>query len=392
MERPPSCIPVSLDIAKIRYRIQIWSRKNQVSLQLHATLPIEMLALRRRLLFDGQRWIVRPCGSRQLLRNTTSSRLSSTQSPNEKQDTLLHPYVQGDHTHFGYVQVPIDAKEEHVRHVFENVADSYDVMNDLMSGGLHRVWKDHLLHVSSVGPIATTVRRICLQPRNPAAPPAPVSPLDEGSIEGDRMFKILDVAGGTGDVAFRFVEAAGCLERSKSSGLDPIQITVCDINQEMLRVGEQRARKRYGNAVLDSSRALCFRQGNAQSLHELDDNSFDLYTIAFGLRNVTDVDKALHEAWRVLKPGGRFLCLEFSQVTNPLLRNLYDQYSFSVIPALGDVVAGDRASYQYLVESIRKFPNQQELLERLQRAGFQKCQFTNLTFGVVALHEGWKPL
>jgi 2-methoxy-6-polyprenyl-1,4-benzoquinol methylase len=366
-----------------------------------------MFVAPRRLVVDGQRWIVRTCGSRQLSR-AAASRLSSTQSPNEKQS--LHPYVQGDHTHFGFTQVPTDAKEEHVRHVFENVANSYDIMNDLMSGGLHRVWKDHLLQVSSVGPIATTVRRMCLQPHNPApvAPldkgstegdrmfnkhnPAPVAPLDKGSTEGDRMFKILDVAGGTGDVAFRFVEAAGCLERSKSSGLDPIQITVCDINQEMLRVGEQRARKHYGNAVLDSSRALCFRQGNAQSLHELDDNSFDLYTIAFGLRNVTDVDKALHEAWRVLKPGGRFLCLEFSQVTNPLLRNFYDQYSFSVIPALGDVVAGDRASYQYLVESIRKFPNQQELLERLQRAGFQKCQFTNLTFGVVALHEGWKPL
>ena len=192
-------------------------------------------------------------------------------------------------------------------------------------------------------------------------------------------------------VAFRFVDAANAVERAKSSGTDNVTITVCDINTEMLRVGERRARDRFGNAILDQSRALEFVQGNAQDLH-FEDNTFDLYTIAFGLRNVTDVDAALREACRVLKPGGRFMCLEFSQLPHPLLQSLYDTYSFQIIPALGEFVANDRASYQYLVESIRKFSDQETLVARMQQAGMEQVQYTNLTGGIVAIHEGWKPI
>ena len=160
----------------------------------------------------------------------------------------------------------------------------------------------------------------------------------------------------------------------------------------MLRVGEQRAVARYGRDVMDTSHALEFVQGNAQQLENIDDCSFDLYTIAFGLRNVTNVDAALQEAHRVLKPGGRFMCLEFSQVPNDYFRAIYDMYSFSVIPAMGELVAGDRDSYQYLVESIRKFSNQDELIQRMKQASLQSCKYTNWTGGIVALHQGWKSL
>lgn len=278
------------------------------------------------------------------------------------------PYIQGDQTHFGFESVGVSEKEGRVREVFESVADSYDVMNDLMSAGIHRYWKDYLLDISAVASMAQTVRR----------------------FPGSEL-RILDVAGGTGDVAFRFVEAAGCLERSKSSGPDCVSVTVCDINPEMLRVGEKRAREKFGSSLIDESKGLSFVEGNAQSL-QFADNSFDLYTIAFGLRNVTDVDMGLREAHRVLKPGGRFMCLEFSQIPNPVLRQIYDTYSFNVIPGLGELVANDRASYQYLVESIRKFSNQQELISRMRAAGFQETKYTNLTGGIVAIHEGWKPL
>lgn len=296
---------------------------------------------------------------------SSTSSLASSTTGNPPQD-----YVQGSTTHFGFENVPISEKESKVRNVFENVAESYDVMNDLMSGGLHRYWKDELLSMTGVGPICQALRS---------------NTLDKGE------FSILDVAGGTGDVAFRFLEAAGCPERAKSSGKDPINVTVCDINPEMLKVGERRARTRYGNAVLEQSQALTFKEGNAQYL-PFEDNSFDLYTIAFGLRNVTDVDMALRDALRVLKPGGRFLCLEFSHVTNPAFAAVYDAYSFNVIPAVGEMVANDRDSYQYLVESIRKFCNQDELKSRLDKAGFTNTKYTNMTQGVVAVHEGWKPL
>jgi len=278
------------------------------------------------------------------------------------------PYIQGDETHFGFESVGINDKEGRVREVFESVADSYDVMNDLMSGGIHRYWKDYLLDISAVASMAKAVRRF-----------------------PGKELRILDVAGGTGDVAFRFIDVAECAERSKSSGEDCISVTVCDINPEMLRVGEKRARERFGSSLIDESKSLSFVEGNAQSL-QFADNSFDLYTIAFGLRNVTDVDMALREACRVLKPGGRFMCLEFSQIPDPILRQIYDTYSFHVIPGMGELVANDRASYQYLVESIRKFSNQEELISRMNEAGLQETKYTNLTSGIVAIHEGWKPL
>ena len=319
-------------------------------------------------------------------------------SATTEQSTSFRPYIDNNSstTHFGYQEVPITEKEEHVKHVFENVADSYDVMNDLMSGGLHRAWKDYLLQTSSVETIASVVRRIQSQQDNSTLHKAEIlqhnEELQKDTPPPQPAFQILDVAGGTGDISFRFLEAAGCVERSKSSGIDPIRITVCDINKEMLRVGEQRAVQRYGHNVIQQTKSLQFVEGNAQNLHQFSENTFDIYTIAFGLRNVTDVDLAIQEAHRVLKPGGRFMCLEFSQVPNQFLRTIYDTYSFHVIPAIGDLVANDRHSYQYLVESIRKFPNQEELLRRIDRVGFQLSTYTNMTGGIVALHEGWKPI
>jgi ubiquinone/menaquinone biosynthesis methyltransferase len=324
-----------------------------------------------------------------ILSSSSSSRfVSSTIIENKDTEPEIRPYIESNAstTHFGYQQVPITEKEQHVKHVFENVADSYDVMNDLMSGGLHRAWKDHLLEISQVETISSVVRRV------PTMEQAQRSSSEPLRHQETRTFKILDVAGGTGDIAFRFLDAAGCVERAKSSGVDLIQITVCDINTEMLRVGEQRATQIYGRNVMDQTKALQFVEGNAQNLYQFADNTFDMYTIAFGLRNVTDVDLALQEAYRVLKPGGRFMCLEFSQVPNQFLRAIYDSYSFNIIPTIGAVVANDRHSYQYLVESIRKFPNQEELLHRINQRGFQMSKYTNLTGGIVALHEGWKPI
>jgi ubiquinone/menaquinone biosynthesis methyltransferase len=285
----------------------------------------------------------------------------------------------GQSTHFGFEDVKVEDKEKLVRGVFDNVAESYDVMNDLMSGGIHRVWKDYFVQSTCVESLARAVRR-----------GSATSPATSGDSRSSEL-RILDVAGGTGDIAFRMIDAMQCEERSKSSGQDPVSVTVCDINTEMLRVGQRRARERYGSSLLDDTKALSFVEGNAQSLDKLQDNSFDLYTIAFGLRNVTDVDMALCEALRVLKPGGRFMCLEFSQVPSPILHKIYDVYSFSVIPAIGEMVANDRPSYQYLVESIRKFSDQETLVQRMQDAGFQCSKYTNLTGGIVAIHEGWKP-
>lgn len=326
--------------------------------------------------------------------NTLSTTTSTSSSP-------------PDTTHFGFANVPRHEKEGKVREVFANVADSYDVMNDFMSGGLHRYWKDYLVERTAVSSIVSLLLQQ-QQQQQQAQPPH--------DAESSKL-KILDVAGGTGDISFRFMDAAMTAVTESSSNSNssniPIAITVCDINTEMLRVGEQRARDRYGsshvvgrqeqnnkqegsntttNNTENDNKPLRFVEGNAQQLDQFADNTYDLYTIAFGLRNVTDIDHALTEAYRVLKPGGRYMCLEFSQVPDPLLRTIYDQYSFTVIPELGHYVAQDRASYQYLVESIRKFSTQDELLHRMQRAGFssQHTHYINLTGGIVAIHEGWK--
>ena len=245
-------------------------------------------------------------------------------------------------THFGYRDVPLEDKQGLVDDVFHSVAKRYDLMNDLMSGGLHRAWKDAL--VTAVNP-----------------------------PKGDRDFHLLDLAGGTGDVAFRVAEAGGFNTR----------VTVCDINAEMLAVGRERAEKRG----LDAQ--VTFEQGNAEELPYAD-KSFDCVTIAFGIRNVPRIDKALREAHRVLRFGGRFLCLEFSSVDVPGLDKLYELYSFQVIPRIGERVTGDREAYQYLVESIRKFPTPKAFAAMIEQAGFRRVSYTPMTGGVVAMHSGWK--
>ena len=244
-----------------------------------------------------------------------------------------------DRASFGYRDVPASEKADMVARVFESVAPRYDLMNDLMSAGVHRLWKSALVDV--------------LAPR--------------------RGEKVLDVAGGTGDIAFRIVGRVG----------EAADVTVCDINSSMLDVGRDRAADR---GLL---RGLTWTTGDAESL-PFPDRSFDAYTIAFGLRNVTDIDKALREAFRVLKPGGRYLCLEFSKVTSAPIGRLYDAYSSRALPLLGRFVARDAESYRYLHESIRRFPPQRELARRMREAGFERVAWRNMTLGVVALHSGWR--
>jgi len=243
-------------------------------------------------------------------------------------------------THFGFREVDPAEKQGLVNEVFSSVASRYDLMNDLMSAGLHRPWKEAMV---------TTV--------NPPRGPQP--------------FALLDVAGGTGDIAFRVIEAGG-------SGT---QATVCDINAEMLAVGRERAEKLGHNVE--------FIEGNAEKL-PFPDKSFDAYTIAFGIRNVPRIPDALKEAHRVLKPGGRFVCLEFSTVDVPGLDRIYDLYSFNLIPAMGRAVTGDAESYKYLVESIRKFPRPQVFADMMTAAGLRRASFRPLTGGIVALHSGWR--
>ena len=248
----------------------------------------------------------------------------------------------GDRTHFGNESVLLEDKQGRVNDVFHSVSRRYDLMNDLMSGGLHRAWKDVL--VSAVN-----------------------------HPKGERNFAVLDLAGGTGDIAFRILRAGGAGTR----------VTVCDINADMLDVGRDRASER------SFAGGVAFVQGNAEDLAYAD-RSFDCVTIAFGIRNVPRIERALAEAHRVLKTGGRFLCLEFSAVDVPGLDALYELYSFHVIPRIGGVVTGDREAYQYLVESIRKFPRPRPFARIIEGAGFRRVSFTTMTGGVVALHSGWR--
>jgi demethylmenaquinone methyltransferase / 2-methoxy-6-polyprenyl-1,4-benzoquinol methylase len=243
--------------------------------------------------------------------------------------------------HFGSRQVPLAEKQALVDDVFHSVARRYDLMNDLMSFGLHRAWKEAL--VTALNP-----------PKN-------------------RDFALLDIAGGTGDVALRVIAAGG--ERTRA--------TVCDINADMLAIGRQRA------AASGLAERLTFAEGNAEAL-PFADRSFDAATIAFGIRNVPRIETALAEAHRVLKIGGRFLCLEFSAADVPGLDRLYELYSFNVIPALGRAVVGDAESYRYLVESIRRFPPPQDFAAMLRSAGFARVSFQPMTGGIVALHSGWR--
>jgi demethylmenaquinone methyltransferase / 2-methoxy-6-polyprenyl-1,4-benzoquinol methylase len=242
---------------------------------------------------------------------------------------------------FGFRDVPAGEKEGLVREVFSSVAHNYDLMNDLMSGGVHRLWKDAM--VAWLNP----------QP----------------------SWHVLDVAGGTGDIAFRIAKA------TRARGGEAA-VTVCDINADMLAEGMRRAEAK-------SESAIRWTNGDAQTLPFPDDH-FDAYTIAFGIRNVTDIGKALKEAERVLKPGGRYLCLEFSQVQIPGLDLMYDKFSFSVLPRLGHIVTGDGDAYRYLVESIRRFPSQTNFANMIEQAGMSRVKVRNLTGGVAAMHSAWK--
>lgn len=245
-----------------------------------------------------------------------------------------------DTTHFGYQDVPVEEKASKVAEVFHSVANKYDVMNDLMSFGIHRVWKRLTIELSGVR----------------------------------KGHKVLDVAGGTGDLTRHFSRLVG----------DQGQVILSDINSSMLSVGRDR--------LLDQgiSNNIEFVQANAECL-PFANNSFDCITMAFGLRNVTDKDAALYSLTRVLKPGGRLLVLEFSKPTNPLFSKIYDAYSFSLLPAIGQLVTGDKDSYRYLAESIRMHPDQHTLKSMMETAGLERCEFYNLTGGVVAIHKGIKP-
>jgi demethylmenaquinone methyltransferase/2-methoxy-6-polyprenyl-1,4-benzoquinol methylase len=240
-------------------------------------------------------------------------------------------------THFGFQQVPISQKAERVKQVFESVADRYDIMNDLMSLGIHRLWKKIVIAAAGVR-------------------------------AGQR---VLDLAGGTGDLAAQFAKLTG----------EHGQVVLADINRAMLEVGRDNL---FNRGVV-----VNYAQVDAEIL-PFADNSFDLITIAFGLRNVTDKNTALKSMLRVLKPGGKVLILEFSELQIAPLKPVYDFYSFKVLPLLGKWVADDAESYRYLAESIRMHPNQETLLQMMQQAGFEQCEFYNLTGGVVAVHKGYK--
>jgi demethylmenaquinone methyltransferase / 2-methoxy-6-polyprenyl-1,4-benzoquinol methylase len=253
-------------------------------------------------------------------------------------EDLKSPDAAQPNASFGFARVVEDTKQGLVNDVFARVAHRYDLMNDLMSGGLHRLWKSELVSW--------------------LAPPKSAVP-----------YTLLDVAGGTGDVALRVLEASG----PGTSGV------ICDISAEMIEIGRARG----------GGKRLRFVRGNAEAL-PFARAGFDAYTVAFGMRNLTRLEAALEEAYRVLKPGGRFLCLEFSSVEVPLLDTLYDAYSFKAIPVLGGLVAGDSASYRYLVESIRRFPDQKTFTRMIENAGFERVRYRNLTGGIAAIHSAWR--
>lgn len=261
---------------------------------------------------------------------------TSKKDPPKKYPPKKYPSKKDD-VSFGFKDVNASEKSTLVKNIFESVAGNYDLMNDFMSLGIHRLWKDTLIHT--------------LKPKN--------------------NMTLLDVAGGTGDVAFRFVNAGGK------------HVTVCDLTEGMVRVGRDRATDR---GLLNG---IDWVVGDALTL-PMANNSVDAYTIAFGLRNVTYINQALAEAHRVLKPGGRFLCLEFSHVVLPVLDKLYDTYSFNILPKLGAWIAKDQDSYVYLVESIRRFPKQDDLLTMMADSGFVHNDYKNLTGGIAAIHSGWK--
>jgi demethylmenaquinone methyltransferase/2-methoxy-6-polyprenyl-1,4-benzoquinol methylase len=257
-------------------------------------------------------------------------------------DTFAPSGGAGTASTFGFREVSEDARQGLVNAVFSSVASRYDLMNDLMSGGLHRLWKQDFAAMI-------------------------------GAPKGDRPFRLLDVAGGTGDIAIRY---------ARSTGANATAV-LCDINPEMLAEGRNKVE------AAGLAPRITLTEGNAEAL-PFPDKSFDAYTIAFGIRNVTHIDRALAEAYRVLKIGGRFLCLEFSECRVPLLDRLYDFHSFEVIPRLGKAAAGDAESYRYLVESIRRFPKQEKFAAMISGAGFERVAFRDLTGGIAAIHSAWR--
>eukprot|EP01119_Soliformovum_irregulare_P008465 TRINITY_DN21583_c0_g1_i1.p1 TRINITY_DN21583_c0_g1~~TRINITY_DN21583_c0_g1_i1.p1 ORF type:complete len:314 (-),score=49.64 TRINITY_DN21583_c0_g1_i1:79-1020(-) len=287
-----------------------------------------------------------PSGS--VSRSSSETTTTNDQSPKEPSTT-----------HFGFKTVETEKKKEMVAEVFHSVANKYDLMNDFMSAGIHRLWKDEFMKTLHPSP---------------------------GT-------QLLDVAGGTGDIAFRFMDAIKSNPRySVAQNKNKSRVTVCDINPSMLEVGKDRARQKGYLALEDPS--IEFVVGDAENL-PVASESVDAYTIAFGIRNCTNIDKVIAEAHRVLRKGGRFLCLEFSHIdslgfANPIVQSIYDAYSFNVIPALGQAVTNDRASYQYLVESIRRFPSQIDFCDRIEKGGFKLVNYKNLTLGVAAIHSGFK--
>ena len=281
----------------------------------------------------SQRFLLQVLQKRQFF--TQIPRLRAAASDNKM-------YSKEKTTHFGFKNdVSEMDKKDKVLGVFNSVADSYDLMNDAMSFGIHRLWKNRFV---------------------------------DDFIDPPHDIKVLDVAGGTGDIAFRILDKLG------PNG----HVTMCDINANMLEAGKKRSENKNHNP-----NQISWIVGDAQAL-EFPDDTFDAYTIAFGIRNVVNIDKTLKEAYRVLKPGGRFFCLEFSHVENPVIEQMYDFYSFNVIPPMGKVLANDMASYQYLVESIRRFPKQIDFCEMISNAGFRGVNYVNLSFGVSAMHTGYK--
>ena len=250
--------------------------------------------------------------------------------------------MENNKTHFGFKEVDRDQKSNLVKDIFSNVAKKYDLMNDLMSAGTHRLWKNNMINC----------------------------------IDFFDNIKIIDVAGGTGDIAFRIAKKA----QEKSLNY---QIEVVDINPQMLEVGRSRA------VDMNLFSHLNFVENDGENL-KFADESFDVFTIAFGIRNFTNIDKGLREAHRVLKKGGKFICLEFSKVEDIFLQKIYDTYSFKIIPKIGEVILKDHDSYQYLVESIRKFPDQKSFTKLIENAGFSRVGYQNLTFGACAIHWGFK--
>ncbi|KAI0274238.1 UbiE/COQ5 methyltransferase [Russula aff. rugulosa BPL654] len=296
----------------------------------------------------------RPCAR---IRYAHTSASTSNGAPSSQPNTTSSESTST--THFGFRTVPEGSKEALVRGVFDSVASSYDIMNDAMSLGVHRLWKDSfisLLRPGSKGPI-----------------------------------RCIDVAGGTGDIALRILDHA-----RETHGDRETRVDIVDINGEMLKEGQMRFKK----TMYHNTPQVGFIEANAQELpfENFPNNTYDLYTIAFGIRNVTSIPDVLREAHRVLKPGGTFACLEFNKVTNPLLAQLYDQYSFSMIPLLGTILAGDRASYQYLVESIRRFPSQGDFARMIAEAGFavggdfegDGGAWRDLWGGIACIHTGVK--